>query len=38
VALLRKAVSTGPGISGVRITNNAVNGRIIDDAYIYRVA
>lgn len=32
VVLLRKAISTGPGISGIRFTNNS-----IDDAYIYRL-
>ena len=37
VVLLRKAVSTGPGISGIRVTNNAVNGTFIDDAYVYRL-
>jgi hypothetical protein len=37
VALLRKAISTGPGISGVRFTNNSINGTLIDDAYIYRL-
>jgi hypothetical protein len=38
VTLLRKAISTGPGISGVRFTNNSINGTLIDDAYIYRLA
>ncbi len=37
VVLLRKAVSTGPGISGIRFTSNSVNGTFIDDAYIYRL-
>jgi hypothetical protein len=37
VVLLRKAVSTGSGISGIRFTNNSVNGTFIDDAYIYRL-
>jgi hypothetical protein len=37
VVLLRKAISTGPGIAGVRFTNNSVNGTFIDDAYIYRL-
>ena len=37
VTLLRKAVSTGPGISGIRFTSNSVNGTFIDDAYIYRL-
>lgn len=37
VVLLPKAISTGPGISGIRFTSNSVNGRFIDDAYIYRL-
>lgn len=38
VSLLRVAVGTGPGISGTRFTNNVINGTVIDDAYIYRLA
>ena len=37
VLLLRAAVSTGPGISGIRYTGSSVNGTFIDDAYIYRL-
>ncbi len=37
VVLLRKAVSTGPSISGIRFSNNSINGTFIDDAYIYRL-
>jgi len=37
VLLLRKAIATGPGISGIRFTANAINGTFIDDAYIYRL-
>ena len=37
VVLLRKAMSTGPGISGIRVSNNSINGTFIDDAYIYRL-
>ncbi len=37
VALLRKAVKTGNGISGVRFTHNAVDGQLIRDSYIYRM-
>lgn len=37
IVLLRKAISTGSGISAIRVTNNAVNGTFIDDAYIYRL-
>jgi len=38
ISLLRKAIHTGPGISGIRFTNNVINGIVIEDAYIYRVA
>ncbi len=34
--LLRRAVGTGPGISGIRLSNNSINGTFIEDAYIYR--
>jgi hypothetical protein len=37
VGLLRIALRTGPGISGVRFTNNVINGVVIEDAYIYRL-
>ncbi len=37
IQLLTKAVYTGPGISGIRFTRNAVNGEFIEDAYIYRL-
>ena len=35
--LLRKAIGTRPGINRLRFTNNVVNGRLIDDALIYRL-
>jgi len=35
--LLRPAIRTGPGISGIRFTQNVINGTLIDDAYIYRL-
>ena len=38
VLLLRRAIATGPGISGIRFTNNSVNGTFVDDAYIYRLS
>lgn len=38
VKALRIAIRTGPGMQGIRFTGNTVNGRYIDDAYIYRVA
>ena len=38
VSLLRAAIGTGPGISGIRFTNNVINGTVVEDAYIYRLA
>jgi hypothetical protein len=35
--LLKIAVRTGPGISGIRFSNNVINGQLIADAYIYRL-
>ncbi|MFI0416568.1 MAG: hypothetical protein ACH255_20820 [Candidatus Thiodiazotropha sp.] len=35
--LLKIAVRTGPGISGIRFTGNVINGQLIPDAYIYRL-
>lgn len=37
VSLLRIAIHTGPGISGIRFKNNVINGTVIEDAYIYRL-
>jgi hypothetical protein len=37
VSLLRHAVRTGEGISGIRFTNNVINGTLVEDAYIYRL-
>ena len=37
IRLLSSAIATGPGISGIRFTNNVINGTLIDDAYIYRL-
>lgn len=34
---LRSALSTGPGIGGVRFSRNVVDGQLIEDAYVYRV-
>jgi hypothetical protein len=36
--LLRAAVHTGPGIHRIRFTRNMINGRFIEDAFVYRVA
>lgn len=38
VGLIRKAVRMGSGLSGIRLRDNVINGTLIDDAYIYRVA
>lgn len=35
---LRSMVSTGPGISGIRLSKNVINGELIEDAYVYRLA
>ncbi len=37
VKLMRVAVRTGPGISGIRFTRNVINNTLIEDAYIYRI-
>jgi len=37
VSLLRIAVGTAPGISGIRFTNNVINGTVIVDAHMYRL-
>jgi hypothetical protein len=35
--LLKTAIRTGSGVSGVRFTNNVINGQLIRDAHIYRL-
>jgi hypothetical protein len=37
ITLLRTAVKTGNGISGLRFSRNTINGHFIEDAYLYRV-
>jgi len=37
ISLLRVAIHTGPGISGIRFTRNVINNTLIEDAYIYRM-
>ena len=37
VVSLRRSNSAGPGLRGCRLTGAAVNGTLIEDAYIYRV-
>lgn len=34
---LRSAISTGPGLSGIRFSRNVINGQMIEDAYLYRI-
>ena len=37
VTVLRTAVKTGMGRSGLRFSRNTINGHFIEDAYLYRV-
>jgi len=37
IKLLSLALTTGPGMSGIRFTGNVINGTLVDDAYIYRL-
>lgn len=37
IALLRLAIRTDDGISGIRFSRNTINGQFIEDAYIYRM-
>lgn len=37
IRLLRVAIRTGPGVSGIRFTRNTINNVFIEDAYIYRM-
>jgi hypothetical protein len=37
IQLLRIAIHTGPGVSGIRFKGNTINNVFIEDAYIYRV-
>lgn len=36
VQLLKFAIRTGSGISGIRFSRNTINGHFIEDSYIYR--
>ena len=36
VQLLKFAIGTGGGISGIRFSRNTINGMFIEDTYIYR--
>ena len=35
--LLKMAINTGSGMSGVRFSGNVINGFLIKDSYLYRV-
>ena len=37
IKLLRVALKTGEGISGIRFTRNRIKDQFIEDAYIYRL-
>jgi len=37
VQVLEHAVSTGPGLSGLRFSRNTVEGMFIEDVYVYRM-
>lgn len=37
ISLLRVAIKTGDGISGIRFSQNMINGVLIEDGYIYRL-
>lgn len=36
IRLMKMAIGTGPGISGIRFTQNVINNVLIEDAFIYR--
>jgi len=38
VRTLSSAIQTGSTITGIRFSKNTINGRFIDDAYLYRLA
>jgi hypothetical protein len=37
INLLKAAIHTGDGISGIRFAENTINGTFIEDTYIYRI-
>jgi hypothetical protein len=37
INVLRIAISTGSGITGIRFSKNTINGTFIEDSYIYRI-
>ena len=38
ISLLRIAIRTGDGISGIRYSRNVIRGQFIEDVYIYRMS
>jgi len=37
ILLMKKAIKTGHGISGIRFSKNVIDNTLIEDAYIYRM-
>ena len=37
IQMLRQSIRTGPDISGIRFSQNVINGVLIDDVYIYKL-
>ena len=37
IKLFKKAIRTGPDISGIRFSRNTINNTYVEDAYIYRM-
>jgi len=37
ISLLRTAIHTGPGVTGIRFKDNVIDGTVIEDAFIYRL-
>jgi len=37
ISLMKIAIQTDNGISGIRFSKNVINGQVIEDAYIYRL-
>ncbi len=37
IELMKVVIRTGPGISGIRLTNTTINGQLIEDAFVYRL-
>ncbi|CAN2047251.1 hypothetical protein GMMP1_450001 [Candidatus Magnetomoraceae bacterium gMMP-1] len=37
ISLIQMMINTGKNIFGIRFSKNAINGKYIDDAFIYRM-